>query len=172
MPKIITSRRRESEIDRARSYIKSRTMMPIIPLGMVTLLTGYGSLVVTWFEDKLTGQTLLISTALFLLGVGLGWAHVRYERYLVTTYPEHFARKKKLLDAAKEYKRPKGDLPTRGPAHRGRTIVWFVYGLAICGIFGLSIAYANQLGVYTAFFLPWAGYFNAKVIFWRDLFVS
>jgi len=24
--------------------------------------------------------------------------------------------------------------------------------------------------VYAAIFLPWAGYFNAKVIFWRSLF--
>jgi hypothetical protein len=26
------------------------------------------------------------------------------------------------------------------------------------------------LGAYAAIFLPWAGYFNAKVIYWRELF--
>jgi hypothetical protein len=170
MPRIITTRHRESETERARNYIKSRLMLPTIPLAMVALLTGYGGMAVLWFDGKLTAQALGSSTALFLFGVILGWAHARYERYLIRVSPEYFARKHKLLEAAKEYKRPKRDLPSGGPNHPGRAWVPIIYAVAISSVLGLSVFLADQLGVYAAFFLPWAGYFNAKVISWRTLF--
>ena len=37
---------------------------------------------------------------------------------------------------------------------------------------GISLYYLGHAGAYAAIFLPWAGYFNAKVIFWRRLFTS
>ena len=172
MPRIITARHRESESERARSYIKSRLMLPTIPLAMVALLTGYGGMAGLWFEGKLTAQALLSSTVLFLVGVVLGWGHTRYECYLIRVCPEYFARKHKLLEAAKEYRRPKRDLARGGPTHPGRVWVPIIYGAAVSGVLGISISMADQLGVYAAFFLPWAGYFNAKVIFWRTLFAG
>ena len=172
MPKIITSRHREGETERARQYIKSRLMLPAIPLAMVTLLTGYGSLAFMWFQDTLTSPVLLGSTALFVVGAIFGWAQVRYERYLVRTCPEYLARKYKLLEAAKEYKRSKRDLPTDGPHHRGRRVVMIGFALAVITMLAMSVAMAAKVGVYPAFFLPWAGYFNAKVIFWRELFAG
>jgi hypothetical protein len=170
MPKIITSRHRQSETERARLYLKTRLMLPTIPLGMVALLTGYGSLVFMWFQDTLTGQAIVGSTMLFVVGVVLGWAHVRYERYLLKTCPEYLARKYKVLEAAKEYKRPKRDLPTGGPMHPGRHVVLVAYAVGVIAMLAVSIALVDKVGVYPAFFLPWAGYFNAKVIFWRELF--
>jgi hypothetical protein len=172
MAKIITSRHRASEAERARQYIKSRLMLPTIPLAMVTLLTGYGSLAFMWFQDSLTVQALGGSFLLFLAGVGLGWGQVRYERYLVQTCPEYLARKQKVLDAAKDYKRPKRDLPLGGPHHPGRRVVLLAYALGVIGMLGLSITFVDKVGIYPAFFLPWAGYLNAKVILWRQLFVS
>src|SRR5438445_8931524 len=118
LPKIITSRHRESETGRARLYIKSRLMLPTIPLAMVTLLTGYGSLAFMWFQDTLTLQALFASTALFVVGAIFGWAQVRYERYVVRICPEYLPRKHTLLAAAKHYKRPKRHLPHGGPHHR------------------------------------------------------
>ena len=172
MPRIITSRHREGEIERARLYMKSRLMLPTIPLAMVTLLTGYGALAMMWFQDTLTAEALLGSTLLFVLGAILGWGHVRYERYLVKASPEYFARKHKLLEAAKAYRRPKRDLPTEGPHHRGRQWAIPMYLVAGMGMLAMSIWLASKVGVYPAFLLPWAGYLNAKVIFWRDLFVA
>jgi hypothetical protein len=172
MAKIITSRHRASETDRARQYIKNRLMLPTIPLAMVTLLTGYGSLAFMWFQDTLTLETLGLSTILFLTGVSLGWGQVRYERYLVRTCPEFLARKQKVLNAVKEYKRPKRDLPTVGPQHSGRRVVLLAYAVAVIGMLALSIRFVDKVGVYAAFFLPWAGYFNAKVILWRHLFAA
>jgi hypothetical protein len=170
LPKIITSRHREGEADRARQYIKSRLMLPAIPLGMVTLLTGYGSLAFMWFQDRLTAQILMVSTALFLAGVLLGWGQVRYERYLIRACPEYLARKHKVLEAAKEYKRLKRDLASGGPHHRGRHLVLPAYALGVIAMLALSVAFVDLVGIYPAFFLPWAGYFNAKVILWRELF--
>jgi len=151
MPKILTAHRREDERERARLYLKSRLMLPTIPLGMVTLLAGYGDIVLMWIQDQLTPQAL---------------------RYLLGTCPEYFARKQKLLEAAKEYKRMKRDLPAAGPLHPGRRFVVAMYVVGIASQAGISLYYLGHLGVYAAIFLPWAGYFNAKVIFWRSLFKS
>ena len=172
MPKIVTAKRREGEVERARLYLKGRLMFPTIPLGMVALLAGYGGVALMWFQDELTPGALLGSTLLFFFGVTLGWCHVRYERYLVKAYPEYLARKQKLLDAAKEFKRSKRDLPNTTPDHAGRRLVLIAYALGACAQFGVGGYYLDQVGVYPAFFLPWAGYFIAKVIFWRDLFAS
>ncbi|TLY21789.1 MAG: hypothetical protein E6K68_05050 [Nitrospirae bacterium] len=172
MPKILTIRRREDERERARLYLKSRLMLPTIPLGMVTLLAGYGDMVLMWIQNELTPQALLGSTLLFLCGAFWGWGHARYERYLVGVCPEYFARKQKQLEAAKEYKRVKRDFPTTGPLHPGRRFVLGMYVVGIAFQVGISLYYLGHVGVYAAIFLPWAGYFNAKVIFWRELFTS
>src|SRR6058998_3122879 len=72
----------------------------------------------------------------------------------------------------KEYKRMKRDLPGAGPLHPGRRFVLAMYVVGIASQAGISLYYLGHLGVYAAIFLPWAGYFNAKVIFWRSLFKS
>jgi hypothetical protein len=172
MPKILTARRREDERERARLYLKSRLMLPTIPLALITMLTGYGDMMLMWIQDELSPRALLGSTILFLSGAVWGWGHARYERYLVDTCPEFFARKQKLLEAAKEYKRMKRDLPATGPLHPGRRFVPAMYAVGIASQAGISLYYLGHVGVYTAIFLPWAGYFNAKVIFWRSLFTS
>lgn len=170
MPKIVTSRRREDERDRARLYLKSRLMMPTIPLGMVTLLAGYGNVALMWLQDALTTDVVMGSTVLLLSGALWGWGHVRYERYLVAMCPEHLARKQKILEAAKEYKKPSREASSTGPIHPGRQIALAMYGVGMLAQFGITGYYLGHLGTYAAVFLPWAGYFNAKVIFWRDLF--
>ncbi len=114
MPKIVTAHRREDERGRARAYLKMRLLMPTIPLGMVTLLVGYGDLTLMWFQDKVTPDVLLGSSVIFFSGAAWGWGHVRYERYLLATCPEYRARRQKLLDAAKDYKRVKREAPTAG----------------------------------------------------------
>jgi hypothetical protein len=172
MPKIVTARRREDERERARSYLKSRLMLPTIPLGMVTLLAGYGDMAVMWMQDELTPPALLGSTVLFFCGAGWGWGHARYERYLVAACPEYLARKQKLLDAAKDYRKVKRDVPTTGPGHPGRRFALAMYAVGVLAQCGITLYYLGQVGTYAAIFLPWAGYFNAKVIFWRELFTN
>lgn len=170
MPKIVTARRREDERDRARLYLKSRLMLPTIPLGMVALLAGYGDMALMWMQDELTPSALLAGTILFFCGAVWGWGHAWYERYLTVTCPEYLARKQKILDAARDYKKAKRDVSTAGPAHPGRRFVLALYGLGILSQCGITLYYFSQVGAYAAIFLPWAGYFNAKVIFWRELF--
>ena len=171
MPKIVTARRREDERDRARLYLKSRLMLPTIPLGMVALLAGYGDMALMWMQDELTPTAVLGSSILFFCGAVWGWGHARYERYLVAACPEYLARKQKILDAARDYKKVKRDAPTAGPGHPGRRFVpaWYVAG--VLAQLGITLYYLPQVGAYAAIFLPWAGYFNAKVIYWRELFV-
>ena len=170
MPKIVTARHREDVRERARLYLKSRIMMPTIPLGMVGLLAGYGGVAWMWVQDELTPDVLTGSTALFFWGAAWGWGHARYERYLVATCPEHLARKQKILEAAKDYKKTRRDAPSAGPTHPGRRFVLAMYVVGILAQFGITGYYLGKIGAYAAIFLPWAGYFNAKVIFWRELF--
>lgn len=151
-------------------YLKSRLMLPTIPLGMVTLLAGYGDMAVMWMQDELTPSALMGSTILFFGGAVWGWGHARYDRYLVATCPEYLARKQKVLDAAKVYKKVKRDTQASGPDHPGRRFVLAMYGVGILTQCGITLYYLGQLGTYSAIFLPWAGYFNAKVIFLRDFF--
>lgn len=172
MPKILTVRRREEEGERARLYIKSRLMLPTIPLGMVGLIAGYGGIVLMWMQDELTPTALYGSVMLFLAGAVWGWAHARYERYLVAVCPEYLARKFKQLEAAKEYRRVKRDVASAGPIHKGRRFVGLFYVVGICAQIAMTVYFIETVGVYAAVFLPWAGYFNAKVLFWRKLFVS
>src|SRR5256886_15587670 len=120
MPKILTDHRREDERERARLYLKSRLMLPTIPLGMVTLLAGYGDIVLMWVQDQLTPQALLGSTILFLCGAVWGWGHAWYERYLLGTCPAYFARKQTLLAAAKAHQRMNPALRGPGPPPPGR----------------------------------------------------
>ncbi len=171
MPKIVTARRREDERERARLYLKSRLMLPTIPLGMVTLLAGYGDLAVMWMQDELTPRALLGSTILFFEGAVWGWGHARYERYLVATCPEYLARKQKILDTVKDYKKIKRDAQTLGPDHPGRRFVPALFVVGTLAQVGGTLYYFSQLGAYASIFLPWAGYFNAKVIAWRELFI-
>ncbi len=172
MPKIVTAKRREEEMERARLYLKSRLMLPTIPLGMVALLAGYGGIVMMWVQDDLSPGAVYGSTVLLLFGALWGWGHARYERYLVTICPEYLARKLKLLDAAKEYKRVGKSVSVSGPVHQGRRFVWAAYAVGVCSQFAMTAYFVDQVGAYPAFFLPWAGYFNAKIIFWRNLFSS
>ncbi|MEK6549125.1 MAG: hypothetical protein AABZ51_03395, partial [Nitrospirota bacterium] len=92
------------------------------------------------------------------------------ERYLLATCPEHLARKQKILEAAKDYKKVKRDTPAARIDHPGRRFVLALYVVGILAQFVVTGYYLGQIGAYAAIFLPWAGYFNAKVIFWRELF--
>ena len=167
MPKIVTARRRENEKDRARLYLKSRLIMPTFPLGAATLVAGYGYMLL--FLSPLTTGMVLGSTILLLFGALWGWCHTRYERYLLSACPEYLARKQKLFDATRDYKRVSRELPAHGPLHPGRRLALIWYAVGGSSMIGITVYYLDQMGAVPALLLPWAGYFNAKIIFLRDL---
>ena len=172
MPKIVTAQHRAGEAERARLYVKSRLMMPTIPLGMVALLTGYGGVVVAWLQEKLTPEGFFSSSILFVAGAAWGWVHAQYDRYLLNRYPEYLARKQKVLDAVKGHKKRTREVSISGLNHPGRKLVLVGYIVGLASQFGLTVYFIGEVGVYAAVFLPWAGYFNAKVIALRDLLVG
>src|SRR6266498_4506612 len=158
MPKIVTAQHRAGEINRARLYLKSRLMLPTIPLGMVALLTGYGGVAFAWLQDQLTPGMFLGSTLLFVTGAAWGWAHARYDRYLLTHCPEFFARRHKILEAAKDYKKRKRGGDTGGISHPGRKFALAGYAVGVITQIGMTIYFIGDVGVYAGVFLPWAGY--------------
>lgn len=172
MPKIVTARRRDDEREQARRYIKSRVMLPTIPLAMVTLLISLGDMGWQWLQRLYTPEVFTASFLLFVTGGGWGWAHARYERYLMESHPAYFARKHKSLEAAKEYKRSRREDSGAVPIHRGRRWIPLAYATGIAAQLGMTLYYASQTGIYLAFFLPWAGYFTAKSFCLRDVLTA
>jgi hypothetical protein len=58
--------------------------------------------------------------------------------------------------------------------HRGRSLIPLAYVVAIGGMLTLS-GFAMSTGFLDglpAFFLPWAGYFWAKLFFWKGLVLA
>lgn len=168
MPKILTARRREDVREQARRYIKSRLMLPTIPLAMVTLLISLGDMGWLWLQELYSPEVFSASFLLFVTGAGWGWAHARYERYLMEFHPAYFARKQKILEAAKEYKRSGQDESGAAPRHQGRRWIPLAYATGTAAQFGMTLYYAGQTGIYLAFFLPWAGYLVSKAFSLRD----
>ncbi len=85
MAKLITPKRRESKADRTKTYVQTFIMVPSVLMGMVALITGYGGIIFSFMQDKLTGLTLLDSTGLLFFGALLGWGHARYQHHLFLT---------------------------------------------------------------------------------------
>lgn len=172
MPKIVTAKRREDVREQARRYLKSRVMLPTIPLAMVTLLVSLGDMGWQWIQNSYTPEVFSAGFLLFVTGAVWGWGHARYERYLMESHPAYFARKHKILEAAKEYKRSKREDSDVTPIHPGRRWVPLAYGVGVIAQLGMTVYYAGQAGVYLAFFLPWAGYFTAKSVCLRDMLTA
>ncbi len=171
MAKLITPKRRESKADRTKTYVQTFIMVPSVLMGMVALITGYGGIIFSFMQDKLTGLTLLDSTGLLFFGALLGWGHARYQHHLFLTYPEHYAGHFQLLTQGARRKRRK-KLPRHTPLQHEKPQPVMHYGVYAVGAGMLitAIVYpiaTGRLNVYAAIFLPFAGYFNAKFLVWR-----
>ncbi len=174
MPKIITPRRLEGEADKAREYVKTHILFPSGLLGLIFMISGMASLAYQFlsesFGETYSWHTFLESTGLLVLGGLLGWAQTRYHRFLLRAYPEHFAHRMKTF-ARPRRSRPKRHAPSPPLMHRGRGWVPFGYLAGCLGLFSAS-ALSSMLGhVYyvAALLLPWAGFFWAKLFFWRGV---
>jgi hypothetical protein len=170
MPKIITAKRLQGESERAQEYVKTHILFPAGLLGLICILTGTAALVYQFIGQTYGWQTFLQSSGLILAGVVLGWAQTHYHRYLLREFPAYFAERMKLFSRGAP-RRGKRDSPMPALAHRGRGLVPVLYLVGIALLIGLSLfaTIAGSVYYFAAFLLPWAGFFWAKLFFWRGV---
>lgn len=170
MPKILTTKRIEGETEKAKAYVKTHILFPSGLLGLILILSGTAALVYQVFADTYGWRTFLESSGLIVAGMVLGWAQTRYHKYLLREHPGHFAGRMRTF-SRRGLKRSKRDTSSPTLSHPGRNLVPLGYVLGFVFLIGAS-ALGSMFGhVYyvAAFLLPWAGFFWAKMFFWRGV---
>lgn len=169
MPKLVTAKRLEGEQEKAREYVRSHILFPSSVLGLIFMLAGAGTLIFQFVADQYGWWTFLQSTGLLLAGAIVGWGQTKYHRYLLLQHPAHFAGRMK---GGGKTKNPRKAVLLPQTEHPGRRLVPWLYAAGLIGLFGagaLAVA-VGQVYFAAGFTLPWAGFFWAKLYFWRDLF--
>lgn len=173
MAKLVTTKRLEGEFDRAQEYVKTHILFPSSVLGLIFMVAGATALIYQFVLKIYGWQTFLQSTGLILVGAVLGWGQTRYHRYVLSEHPAYFAARMKTFGPARMKSAKRGS-PASELQHPGRNLVpaFYVLGFVILfGIAGLASTYGEVFFV-AAFTLPWAGFFWAKLYFWRDIFAA
>jgi hypothetical protein len=168
MPKIITARRLESETEQAQEYVKTYVLLPSGLLGLIFLVAGTGSLVYQFLFETYDWRTFVESTGLLFMGGSFGWMQTRYHRYLLREHPGYFAGRLKAFSRATR-KRSRKEAPAPPLEHPGSKLIPLYYVLGIGTLVGASAlsAILGQVSYMAAFLMPWAGFFWAKMHFWR-----
>ncbi|MGH7254937.1 MAG: hypothetical protein ACREI3_04095 [Nitrospirales bacterium] len=168
MPKIITAKRLEGETELAQTYVRSHILFPSAVLGLVMILSGIAALVYQFIADHYGTWTFLQSSGLMVAGMILGWIQTRYHRYLLREHPGFFANRMRTFSRS-GLKRGKKDTSFPEVSHAGRNWVPVGYLGGFVVLVGVSALAALKGEVFymAAFLLPWAGFFWAKMFFWR-----
>lgn len=168
MPKLITVQRPEQVTRQARDYVKTYILIPSGLVGLVSMLGGVAGLGYQLFAtDLYTWQTFLQSTGLIALGVALGFAQSRYHWYLLQTFPDVLAAR--VRSATKKGKKAGKESEASQIVHRGKQFVSVAYLLGTGVLLGVSwlATSMGQVMIVPAILLPWAGFYWARLFFWR-----
>lgn len=170
MPKIITARRRETDVDRAEEYVRTHILLPSALIGMVFMIAGVLALIYQFLSETFGWRPFVETSGLLIVGIIVGWGQTLYHRFLLRKYPAFFASRMKLFSRG-PLKRPKRDTVAQALEHPGRSWVPPAYVGGILLLLGASFAAATYGHLYfiAAFFMPWAGFFWAKMFFWRKV---
>ncbi len=170
MPKILTTKRIEGEAEKAKIYVRTHILFPSGLLGLIFMLSGTAALVYQFVGDSYGWRTFLESSGLIVAGGTLGWVQTRYHKYLLREHPGHFAGRMRTFSRT-GLKRSKREASSPTLSHPGRNLVPFGYILGIVLLVGASALSSMFSQVYyvAAFLLPWAGFFWAKMFFWRGV---
>lgn len=168
VPKLITVQRPEQTTKQAQDYVKTYILIPSGLVGLVSMLGGVAGLGYQLFAtDLYTWQTFLQSTGLIALGAALGFAQSRYHFYLLQTFPEVLAAR--IRSATKKGKKSIKDGEAPQLDHQGRQFVSAAYLLGTGVLLGMSwlATSMGQVMIVPAILLPWAGFYWARLFFWR-----
>lgn len=170
MPKVITARRNEGEVEKAQEFVRTYILFPSSLLGLISILLGVGGLGYQVFLGNYGWNTFTYSSALLVLGVLLGLTQTKYQQYLLREFPGYFAQRMKAY-TQRSLRKAKKNAAEISIEHRGRGLVplWYVLGITLMiAVAGWCVS-TGYLTAIAAFALPWAGYFWAKMFFWKGL---
>lgn len=170
MPKIITAKRKEGELEKAQNYVRSQILFPAGLLGLLSIVIGVIALVYQLIIGTYDVFTFAQSSALIVAGIVLGWGQTRYHKFILREYPEFFAARMKL-SGQRGMPRVKKHTADIVLDHPGRSLVPLFYVLGIALLVGLSAwsFSTGSLDYMAAFSLPWAGFFWGKMFGWRGI---
>ena len=171
MSKLVTVKQQEGQSAKATAYIKAYMLFPAGILGLISMVGGVGALGYQLIAtDTYSWDTFLQSSGLLMLGGVLGWLQTTYHRWILRHRPEVFAARMRQ-PMLKKSGRPKRDAGASQDSPSGSpwAPVAYMAGLVLL-LFGSTIAvlYGAVYPV-AAYFLPWAGFFWAKLFFWRTV---
>jgi len=170
LPKVITAKRLDDETDKAQEFVRTYILFPASLLGLITIVVGVIALGVQLWSGTYGWETFTYSSGLIVSGVLLGLIQTKYQQYLLREFPGYFANRMKAYTqrSIRKAKKAVSDITIE---HRGRGLIPLGYLLGIVALLTLS-----GLAVITGFIepvaaivLPWAGYFWAKMFFWKGL---
>ncbi|MEJ2231454.1 MAG: hypothetical protein P8X46_09765 [Nitrospirales bacterium] len=170
MPKVITAKRLDDETDKAQEFVRTYILFPASLLGLIAIVVGVIALGVQLWSGTYGWETFTYSSGLIVSGVLLGLIQTKYQQYLLREFPGYFANRMKAYTqrSIRKAKKAVSDITIE---HRGRGLIPLGYLLGIVTLLTLS-----GLAVTTGFIepvaaivLPWAGYFWAKMFFWKGL---
>jgi hypothetical protein len=170
MPKVITARRQDDETDKAHEFVKTNILFPASLLGLIAIVVGVIALGVQLWSGTYGWETFTYSSGLIVAGVLLGLLHTKYQQYLLREFPGYFANRMKAF-THRSIRKAKKVVTDNDIEHRGRGLIPLWYFLGIVMFFtlsGLAVA-SGFIEPVAAFALPWAGYFWAKMFFWKGL---
>ncbi len=171
MPKLITIQNPEETAHQAREYVKTYILMPSGLVGMFCLFVGVGGLGYQLIaSDSYTWDTFYYSSGLIALGVMFGTANTQYHLYLFRRFPDVLAARMRRGPGMQRGKAKK-DAQTPTIDHPGRPLLPLAYLVGIAALLGSSVA-ANiygQVHAVPAVMMPWAGFYWAKLFFWRHV---
>lgn len=169
MPKLVTVHRQDEVIRQAHDYVKSYILFPSGFLGLVCMLGGVGALGYQLLAtDSYTWATFSQSSGLIVLGALVGVAQTRYHQYLLRRFPDVYAARMRIA-SLKKGRKPPQESSAATFTHSGRRIVPVAYVAGIALLVGASVwaSMFGQVGGPAAALMPWAGFYWARLFFWR-----
>ena len=170
MAKVITTRKVQGEVERAHDYVRTHILFPAGMTGLITMVVGVLGLLVQLWNGTYSWETFTTSSGLLVVGVLVGLAQTKYHQFLLRKFPAFFASRMRTATqrSVQKARKAAAEVPVE---HRGRGLIplWYVLGIMV--FIGLSIVtvFAGFVDPVPAFALPWAGYFWAKMFFWKGI---
>jgi len=170
--KLVKTWRDQDLQTQARHYVRTYILLPSGFLGLVCMLGGIGTLGYQLLaSNTYTSSTFTTSSALLFIGALCGWIQTRYHRYLLETVPAVFAARMRSA-IQRTQRKPKGAPVIPAIEHPGRKLVpvAYVFGCSLllaCSAWAISY---GAMDVLPAMLMPWAGFYWAKLFFWRGVF--
>ncbi len=171
MPRLVTVHRADQVVQLAHQYVKTYILFPSGLVGLPCLIVGVGGLGYQLIAtDSYTWHTFYQSSGLVVLGVVIGVAQTRYQQYLLKCFPEVFAARIRDRLTRRRGKAKKESQSTDFD-HPGRPLIPLAYLVGVALLVGSALtAYLyGEVSVVPALLLPWAGFYWARLFFWRSI---